>query len=231
MEKKKTMKTNVYKYSVYGNLKPIMKKVFEWTRAYTNNLYREIEDSQLNDSMRYDLTGTYVVLNRYPKWYVQLVPIKNTEVLKISLWFDMIGECKCVKTFIFDRAQFGSFGRLGDDLVSYQRKVLAGKEDQYTKHIDRVFENYSAELNHMADKIRLNCIKRLNQARLEKKKIEFYHRVFDRCLDLLMRQPKKYSGLYLTQRDLNDLKLFGDFYKLTDEDVTNIAKRFLNKQA
>ena len=231
MEKKKTMKTNVYKYSVYGNLKPIMKKVFEWTRAYANNLYHEIEDSQLNDSMRYDLTGTYMVLNRYPKWYVQLVPIKNTELLKISLWFDMIGECKCVKTFIFERAQFGGFGRLGDDLVSYQGKVLAGKEDLYTKHIDRVFENYSIELNSMVNKIRLNCIKRLNQARLEKKKIEFYHSVFDSCLDLLMRQPKKYSGLYLTQRDLNDLKLFSDFYKLTDEDIAKIAKRFLNKQA
>lgn len=45
-----------------------------------------------------------------------------------------------------------------------------------------------------------------------------------------MNQPKKYSSLYLTQRDLNDLKLFSNFYKLTDTDIANIAKRFLNKQ-
>lgn len=230
---RKIMETNIYKYSVYGNLKPIMKEVFAWTRTYTANLYYALEDDHLDSVGDYNITSKYLLLNFYPEWFVVLVLNNDPDIIKISLWAKLGDTRVQVKNFLFDRARFGTFGRLGDDLMSYQRKLLAGKEDQYTKHINRVFENYSAELNRIINKIRLNCIKRLDKARLVAKKTKFLHRIFDNCSDLLVQHPNKYTSLRLTQRNLRNLEnyvLTGKYAGLSDEDIRNLAKNFLGER-
>lgn len=233
IDRRKIMETNIYKYSVYGNLKPIMKEVFAWTRTYTANLYHALEDDHLDSVGDYNITSKYLLLNFYPEWVVVLVLNNDPDIIKISLWAKLGDARVQVKNFLFDRARFGTFGRLGDDLMSYQRKLLAGKEDQYTKHINRVFENYSAELNRIINKIRLNCVKRLDKARLDAKKTKFLHRIFDNCIDLLVQHPNKYTSLRLTQRNLRNLENYvstGKYGDLSDEDIRNLAKNFLGER-
>lgn len=79
------METNIYKYSVYGNLKPIMKEVFAWTRTYTANLYHALEDDHLDSVGDYNITSKYLLLNFYPEWFVLLVLNNDPDIIKISL--------------------------------------------------------------------------------------------------------------------------------------------------
>lgn len=67
IDRRKIMETNIYKYSVYGNLKPIMKEVFAWTRTYTANLYHALEDDHLDRVGDYNITSKYLLLNFYPE--------------------------------------------------------------------------------------------------------------------------------------------------------------------